>query len=390
VNLLHITPYAAPAFAFGGVARAVDGLTRALARAGHAVTVLTTDAGTPARRLDVPLDALRDDVRIVRVRNLSVWARGRLNLSTPPALVQRLRALLPGVDAVHVHEWRTVENLLALPIIARAGVPIVLSPHGTLTPDTGRPALKAAWDAICSPWLADRVSAAVGLTTHEADEIRAAWARWGGAAPHVVVIPNGVDAEPFAHLPTPAAFRTRWAIGNAPVCLFLGRLHPRKGVLALARGFLDHAPHDARLVIAGGDEGVLDGLRALLNEHDPAQRVIITGYLEGVDRLAALAAADVFALPAVGEGLSMAALEALACGIPLVLSPGCHLPEAEAAGAALIVSPEAEAVGRAVAALLADPARRAVMGAAGRALAAARFTWDGVAAAYAEVYARGK
>ncbi len=389
MKLLHITPYAAPAFAFGGVARAVDGLTTALARAGHVVTVLTTDADTPTRRLDAPADEMRGGVRIIRARNLSVWARGRLNLSSPPGLVRLLRGLLPGVDAVHLHEWRTVEALLTLPVVARAGVPVVVSPHGTLTPDTGRPALKAVWDALISPRLARHVSTAVGLTAHEADEIRAAWTRWGVPAPRVTVIPNGVDVEAFAHLPDGAGFRARWGIGDAPTCLFLGRLHPRKGVLTLARGFLNHAPAEARLVIAGGDEGALGRLHALLASRDDADRVILTGYLDGAARLEALAAADVFALPAVGEGLSMAALEALACGIPAILSPGCHLPEAAEAGAALIVPPEDEAVGQAVRALLTEPARRVAMGAAGRALVAARFTWAGAASAYSAVYALG-
>jgi poly(glycerol-phosphate) alpha-glucosyltransferase len=108
-------------------------------------------------------------------------------------------------------------------------------------------------------------------------------------------------------------------------------------------------------------------------------RVIITGYLDGADRLAALAAADIFALPAIGEGLSMAVLEALGTGLPVILSPECNLPEAEAVGAGLIVAPEVSVLAEALRTLLDDPDGRKGMGVAARQLIHERFTWDGVA-----------
>jgi poly(glycerol-phosphate) alpha-glucosyltransferase len=166
------------------------------------------------------------------------------------------------------------------------------------------------------------------------------------------------------------------------VCLFLGRLHPRKGVEVLVRAFKAANVPGARLVIAGPDDGALASIQPLLDE-----RMIVTGYLAGAARLAALASADVFALPATGEGLSMAALEAMAAGLPVLLSPGCNLPEAGDAGAGLIVPPEVDSLAGALRALLTDPVRRAAMGAAGRTLARDRFTWDAVAAGLEAVYA---
>src|SRR3954463_14373925 len=83
LNLLHLTPYYAPAYAFGGVTRAVEGMARALAARGHSVTVLTTDALSQTERYRGALDIDQDGVRVVRVPNRSVMLRGRLNLSTP-------------------------------------------------------------------------------------------------------------------------------------------------------------------------------------------------------------------------------------------------------------------------------------------------------------------
>ena len=83
MHILHLTPYYAPAYAFGGVTRSVEGMTRALARRGHRVTVLTTDALDQTSRTDAPSDEMLNGVHVLRVRNLSPFLRGRLNLSTP-------------------------------------------------------------------------------------------------------------------------------------------------------------------------------------------------------------------------------------------------------------------------------------------------------------------
>ena len=194
-------------------------------------------------------------------------------------------------------------------------------------------------------------------------------------------MPNGVNPDEFANLQGREPFRTRYGLGDAPVCLFLGRLHPRKGVDVLVRAFREANIPGARLVIAGPDEGMLPTLQPLLDE-----RMVVTGYLDSAERLAALTAADLFCLPATGEGLSMAALEAMAAGLPVILSPGCNLPEAAEAGAGLVVEPQVEPLAAALRSLLPDAERRLFMGAAGRALVRERFTWAAVAAQLERVY----
>ncbi|MEP0764481.1 MAG: glycosyltransferase, partial [Chloroflexota bacterium] len=175
---------------------------------------------------------------------------------------------------------------------------------------------------------------------------------------------------------------------------FLGRLHARKGLQLLLPAFagaLKHVP-EARLLVAGPDEGMLAALTAQARDLALGERVLFTGLLTGPDRLAALAAADLFALPAVGEGFSMAVLEALACGLPVLLTPGCHFPEAAEAGTGVVVPREVEPLRAALATLLSDADQRAAMGRAARDLVAARYTWSQIVAqmeaAYAAVIAR--
>lgn len=378
MHIVHLTPYYAPAYPFGGVVRAVEGMARAMSKRGHTVTVLTTDAASPGERLPPPHQLDRDGVRVLRARNL--FARGTLNLSSPVRLGRLAAPVLAQADVLHIHEFRTVENLLVTPLAVRHGLPIFLSPHGTLTLTTGRGGVKAVWDRLLSPAVARRIDTVIGLTADETAEARAAWSTFGTQA-QFATIPNGVDLDTFAHLPDPAAFRSLYNLGDGPVCLFMGRLHPRKGAHLLAEAFQGANIPNARLVIAGPDEGG----RALIEPFIDS-RVVLTGYLDGTERLAALAAADIFALPAEGEGLSMVVLEALACGLPVLLTPGCHLPEAAAAGAGIEIARTPDALAEGLRFLLTDLAQLEPMRQAARALVRDQFVWEKVVSSFERLY----
>ncbi len=385
MRILHLTPYYAPAYAFGGVVRVVEGMAASLAKGGHDVTILTTDALDQRQRYPGPSDEAVDGLRVLRRPNVWPWLRGRLNLSTPRSMKQAAEALLPTVDVVHIHEFRTLENLLVTPVAQRLEKPIVLSPHGTLNLDTGRGRLKTVWDRLLSPGLALRVDHVVALSQAERAEAEALWRGFGKRQrpTRFSVIPNGVDLPAFDQRKLAADFRERYNLGDSPTVLYMGRLQKRKGVDVLVEAFTASGVEDASLLIVGPDEGMLPTLRALA-DGDP--RIVFTGYLDGEARLGALAAGDVFALPAIGEGQPMAALEAMAVGMPVVLSPGCNLDEAEAAGAGYVVEASADAVAEKLSLLLGDAALRRKMGQRARQLVMERFSWDGVAEQLEDLY----
>ncbi len=385
MHILQVTPYYAPAYAYGGVVRAVEGMARALVARGHQVTVLTTDALDGERVYEGARDDWRDGVRVVRVPNIVPAWRARFNLSTPRHFRAVAQRLVPAADIVHCHEFRTVENLLVTPIAVEQAKPLVLSAHGTLNIGTGRGRLKRLWDTLFSPTVARRFDHIIALTATELAEAQALWPQFGRRRVPATfgIIPNGIHPSEFMELPSGEALRQRYQLGDGLVVLFMGRLHPRKGLLPLAQAFVRVAPPSARLLVVGPDEGMAAPLRALGDA-----RIVLTGLLTGEERLSALSAADLFALPATGEGLSMAALEAMAAGLPLLLSPGCNLPEAEAAGAACIVPPTTDSLAVALEALLASADLREAMGKAARQLALARFTWEGVAEQLEAAYQR--
>ncbi len=380
MNILHVTPYYLPAYPFGGVVRAVEGMSAALIRRGHQVTVLTTDAVSRTERYSGELVETIDGVRVIRVRNW-IPALRRSNLSTPIGMRRIAPSLIADADVIHLHEFRTAEALIVTPAAERRHKPVVMSPHGTLTLDAGETGLKRIWDRVLSPPVSRRINAVIGLTEKETAEARELWTQFGTSS-HFYTIPNGVNAAEFDSLNGAEAFRQQYGIGGAPLILFMGRLHRRKGASLLVKAFLQAAIPGAKLMIAGPDEGELAVITPMLTPD-----VIVPGFLDAAARRAALAAADVFVLPALGgEGLPMAVLEALAAGVPVMISPACGLPIVERSQAGVITAAEPDAIAAALRDLVADPSRRALMRDNARRLARDQFSWDTVGAQLEAVY----
>lgn len=388
MNILHLTPYYAPAYSFGGVVSMTEGLTQALVKRGHQVTVLTTDAFSLEESLEKSveqsfsgtMEEIREGVRIMRVPN-QIYGLRRYNLSTPFAMKKLAEKIMPSVDIVHLHEFRTIENLLVAPIAAKMNKPLILSPHGTLTYGTGRSTLKTVWDKLLSPRIAKHIQHVIALAEPELEDTQALWPHFGNSETQFSIIANGVNPDDFANLPDATLFREKYNLGDAQILLFMGRLHQRKGVEVLARAFLQADIPNTKIIFAGPDEGMRDTLEALADN-----RFVFTGFISGEERLAALAAANLFALPATGEGLSMAVLEAMAAGLPVLLSHGCNLPEAQTANAGLVIDPQIETLTQALKTLFADSDSLAKMGKNARNLIHGRFTWQQIAEKMEAVY----
>jgi len=205
-----------------------------------------------------------------------------------------------------------------------------------------------------------------------------------------VILPNGVRWEEFGRLPDPADFRERFLNGHAgPVILFLGRLTAKKGLDRLVRAFaLAAARHpDALLVIAGPDDESLSAkLGSLAEKEGVGDRVVFTGLLLAEDKRAALSAADVWALSSHTEAFTIAVIEALAAGLPVVISPAVNLAgEIERAGAGIVSENDPKQFAGALDYLLDDEARRSRLGKRGREYAR-RYDWDALAPRIVDFY----
>jgi glycosyltransferase involved in cell wall biosynthesis len=362
--------------------RSVHGLARAQAAAGDRVTVFTTNVDGPDE-LNVPL------ARAVRLDGIEVWyfpVVSPRRLARSPAMTRELHGAIASFDIVHLHSvflWPTQAVARAC---CRAGVPYVLSPRGMLVRDliAARGRLrKTLWLALFERRTVRDAAAVVVSSELEAGELAALDL---GAA-YVEVVPNGLSGEdPAADGgPDDAAPPVLRADGR-PLLLYLGRLSWKKGV-DLAIRALVQLP-DARLAIAGNDdEGLRPRLEALAAQLGVAERVSFLGEVRGPAKEALLSDARVLVMPSISENFGMAALEAMAAGVPVVLSPGVGLAATvEEARAGLVCERTPQAFAEAVAPLLAQPEAAREMGERGRRLAAERFSWPAIAASTRVVY----
>jgi glycosyltransferase involved in cell wall biosynthesis len=146
----------------------------------------------------------------------------------------------------------------------------------------------------------------------------------------VVIRYNGVDLKEFLTLPPKGTFRSEWALPqDEPIVLFLGRLIPRKGVDLLIDAFSAACPKSGRLVIAGpeGEIGYVARMREIAREKKVEDRTIFTGPLYGDQRKAVLADSQIFALPSRYENFANSVAEAIACGIPCIVTTKCGVSE---------------------------------------------------------------
>jgi glycosyltransferase involved in cell wall biosynthesis len=137
-----------------------------------------------------------------------------------------------------------------------------------------------------------------------------------------IIEPNGIDLDDFRNLPTPGSFRRRSNIDeDVPMVLFLGRIHPKKGLDLLIPAFAEGAPSNAVLAIVGsGDVHYEAELRRLVSALGIERRVRFAGFLRGRDRVAAYADSNVYVLPSYSENFANTVLESLAAGTPVIVS----------------------------------------------------------------------
>jgi glycosyltransferase involved in cell wall biosynthesis len=379
MRVLHVTPYFAPAFRYGGPPRSVLGLCRALGAAGVEAEVLTTTADGPA---DLPAShAAGSRYEGVAVRYLQRAFPRRLFGAR--GLGRALDEAIARCDLVHIHGLWTLPGWAAARRARRAGVPVVISPRGMLDPGS---IAQRAWRKRIAYAVVERRNLLGAAFLHATSDAEARALRlWVPGSP-VVTVPNGVDLP--GPVVSPGDARLRLGIPDgAPLLLFLGRIHPIKRLDLLAAAFdrVRAALPEAHLVIAGPDER---GERRRLEPFFAAagHSVHWIGETGDAEKWALLAAADLLVLCSDSESFGMSALEAMAAGTPVVATRTCPWPEIETARAGFWVAQEPKAIARAALAILHDDELAGEMGARGRVLARTRYSWDVVASAMAGRY----
>jgi glycosyltransferase involved in cell wall biosynthesis len=317
MRILHVAPCYAPAWAYGGPVQVVTCLTGELARRGHQVTVLTTDGFMARGRCDTPMPA---GVHVRRFRVLSQRLARSGRLFVAPGFDREIATAVRRADIVHIHEHRTLQAVSAARACRQAGVPYVLSPHGSLPIVIQRALAKEVFDRLFGARVLAGAARFAAVSHVERQQLRS----HGIDDALVREIPNGLDHGFFEPLPPAGQFRSRFGLGDAEVVLFVGRIHAQKKLALLLEAFAGVARERERamLVIAGPDDGYAGELMVRAHRLGLGPRVRLVGPVYGEEKRRAYVDANVVAYPSAYEIFGLVPLEALACGTRVVVCEG--------------------------------------------------------------------
>jgi glycosyltransferase involved in cell wall biosynthesis len=304
VRILSVVTLVSPLGEYGGPLRVAVNQAQALAAQGHTVTL----AGA-ARGFDGPSPSRVDGVDAELHPALTILPRTGFAGLGSPGLWRWLRRNVTRYDVVHVHAARDLVTLPAARIAAKRGVRYVVQPHGMID-ESDNPLARPLDAALTRPVLRGAAHV-LYLTNHEGDDLQRV--ADGLSLVHLI---NGVPEHEQADFSGP------------PTVLFLARLAARKRPVIFVEAARKVAPRHpgTRFVVVGPDEGEGEAVRTAIAQAR-AEGVDITwdGAVAPEETGAVMASASLYVLPSVDEPYGMSALEAMAAGLPVIMTDTCGL-----------------------------------------------------------------
>lgn len=270
------------------------------------------------------------------------------------------------IDLVHLHGmWSPYLAVAGLAAI-RAGVPLVISPHGCLQPEVLKYKYLKKWLALKIYQGAILRSASMFLATADIELISI---RRLGLRQYVAIIPNGVDIRLAQKRNSSNGFKT---------ILFLSRIHPKKGLLNLVAAWAIVRRPGWKIVIAGGDEdGHRAKVEALIKAKGLESYFEFVGFVDGASKQTYFETSDIFVLPTYSENFGIAVAEALANELPVITTTGAPWRDLVDYRCGWWVEPGVQGISNALKdAIERDPDELKLMGQRGRLLVIEKYSWD--------------
>ncbi|MFA5411630.1 MAG: glycosyltransferase [Candidatus Omnitrophota bacterium] len=385
MKILHVIPSLAAVR--GGPGQAALELVKALRACNVEAEIAATNDNGPGL-LDVPLCRKSD------YQGAPVWFFPRFSPAVSYLREYAFSALfsrwllrgISGYDLLHVHGIFSYTCSMAMLMARLKKVPYLVRPNGMLCAwslKQGRLKKQIYLDLFERANL-DRAGALEFTSSQEHEEARVLNLR-----PQSFILPYGLTPSmPLADAP----LRLKQFLkipGNEPVILFMSRLHHKKGLeyLIPALGRLKERPF--RFIIAGsGSKKYEAKIKRLLEKEGIYSRTHILGYVQGEAKQLLLQGADLFALTSHSESFGLAVLEALAAGLPVLLTPGVPLASLiKKEGLGFVAEMEVGEIADTIKRCLDNPQGLKEMGGRGREVVRREYNWEAIAGKLSRIYA---
>lgn len=392
MKVLHVIP--AVASVRGGPSHAIFAMVKALRSHGVDAEIATTN-NNGSRVLDVPVN------QRIEYEGVPVWffpqfptpKQGNFSVGKDKAfifsaeLTKWLWQNLHNYDMVEAHYLFSYASTCAEAIARRHKIPYVVRTIGQLAPwALAQSQLKKRlYTFLIERQNLNRAAAIHCTSDGEAEDVH----RFGIQTP-TFTLPLGVEHPP-AIPEAKQKLHGLYAIPpETPVVLFLSRIHPKKRPDLLLQAIRQVADqhHDCHLILAGsGETEYLTYLIGLVSSLGLASRTSFAGFVTGKDKALLLQGSDIFVLPSYAENFGVAVAEAMAAGLPVIVTPDVQIsPEVAAEQAGLVVEGNVDALSAAIARLVASPEERCQLGENGQRLVHHCYSWKVIAQNLAEVY----
>lgn len=317
MRILIVTPYYKPAFVYGGPVRCISILAESLALRGHNICVFTTNANGK-KNLDLNLG------KPVEINNVIVrFFRRDFHNNYFYSKSFRIACLkeINNFDIISIYGNWTYPFRTSCLYASYFHIPFVISPHGSLKSEAwmGKTIKKHMYF-----WLFERNLINKASYIHYTSFLEKNDSSWLNLKPPSAIIPNAIDLNEFNNLFNYKKFRFKYGIrSDQKILLFLGRIEPIKGLEIACNSFalLVNRFQDLVFVIAGPDE---DGYKSKIIKYVSSlgisHRIIFTGLLNSNERLSALMDADIYINSSLSENFSVSTVEAMAAGLPVIVS----------------------------------------------------------------------
>ena len=254
-----------PPYGSGGTTVSSYLLAKELVKRKHEVTVYTTDIKDKYSRITYTGCAVDvDGIKVYYFKNLSNWLAS-MQLYLPIGMVKEIRRELRSFNIIHLNEFRSFQSIFVFYYARKYGISYVLQTRGSLPRLMSKKSLKQTYDIFWGYKLLRDAAKLIALTPMEAQQFE----RWGVSRDRIEIIPNGINLAEFKNLPRQGEFKKKWNIDDSQkVILSLSRIHEIKGLDLLVKAFaeLSKEINDAKLIIAGPDDGYLPTLKKLIKE----------------------------------------------------------------------------------------------------------------------------
>jgi len=378
MRILHVIPGIGTVS--GGPPQVCQALATGQAVRGHDVHILSSLHGLRGDEEDGLRERWGDRLTLLPFYFFGGYLR-------PRGLKAALDSLFP-FDIGHIDGLWSGMNTGVARRCRDSGTPYLIRTLGTLGPW----ALKnSGWKKriYLQLWERENLDSAAAIHALNRDEVEDT--KLLGFNTDIVIVTNGIEASLFDSLPPRGEFRQNHPeLKERFLVLFLGRIHKKKGLEYLAEAFclLRKRRPEAFLVVAGPEQDdSAEKARRILEEYSMSDQAVFVGTVREGDKYSVYVDSDIFVLPSFDEGHSMAITEAMAVGLPVIITPGCHFPEVAENDAGIVGSQSPEEMAEFMQKLMDDARLRESMGQAGVRLVKERYTWDKIVERTLKVYA---